>query len=76
MEQKGRDSMKRRYDYKVCPYCGSNLDVGEVCDCQKTKESRKIPGCIFYVTNSCKECVYNSEPLASVGNCTILQKHP
>lgn len=21
--------------YKVCPYCGSNLDPGEVCDCKK-----------------------------------------
>ena len=21
--------------YKVCPYCGSHLDPGEVCDCDK-----------------------------------------
>lgn len=25
---------KGRY-YRVCPYCGANLDPGEVCDCPK-----------------------------------------
>lgn len=25
--------MKHRYDYKVCPFCGAALDVGEACDC-------------------------------------------
>ena len=27
--------------YRVCPNCGSNLDPGEKCDCQKEKEARE-----------------------------------
>ena len=65
--------MKRRYDYKICPDCGASLDVGEVCDCKKEQPNR-IKGCIFYVTHSCKECVYNSDPLTSIGNCTIINQ--
>ena len=26
--------MKSTY-YWTCPYCGANLDPGEICDCQK-----------------------------------------
>lgn len=26
--------MSKRTDYKICPYCGCALDVGEVCDCE------------------------------------------
>lgn len=25
--------------YWTCPYCHSNLDPGETCDCQKEKET-------------------------------------
>lgn len=25
--------------YKVCPFCGSNLDPSEKCDCQQEKRS-------------------------------------
>lgn len=24
--------------YWTCPYCGSNLDIGEKCDCQKDND--------------------------------------
>lgn len=27
--------------YKVCPYCGANLDPGEKCDCQDKEEPVK-----------------------------------
>lgn len=26
---------KRRVPYRICRYCGGNLDPGETCDCQK-----------------------------------------
>ena len=26
--------------YRVCPYCGCNLDPGERCDCQIQREKR------------------------------------
>ena len=25
--------------YRTCPYCGSNLDPGETCDCKKEPEA-------------------------------------
>ncbi|MCD7891566.1 MAG: hypothetical protein LUG26_07475 [Ruminococcus sp.] len=28
--------------YNVCPDCGSNLDPGEKCDCERKKQERKI----------------------------------
>lgn len=64
--------MKARTDYKICPECGAALDVGEVCDCKKEKKARRLDGCMFIMTHSCVGCGYNSEPQASVGNCTIL----
>ena len=27
--------------YRTCPYCGSNLDPGEHCDCQDKKEAQE-----------------------------------
>ena len=27
--------------FKECPYCGSNLDFGEQCDCQNEQEVAK-----------------------------------
>ena len=27
--------------YRVCPFCGSNLDPGEVCDCQQTPRTKE-----------------------------------
>ena len=35
--------MKRRTDYKICPYCGAALDIGEFCDCQQEKEAPGRP---------------------------------
>lgn len=35
--------IKRRSDYKICPYCGSALDVGERCDCKDCNEDKKTP---------------------------------
>lgn len=29
--------MAKSTPYRVCPYCGSNLDPGECCDCQEKK---------------------------------------
>lgn len=29
--------------FKKCPYCGSNNDPCEPCDCQKEKEDKKEP---------------------------------
>ena len=26
--------------YRECPYCGSNLDPGESCDCQEVRKSK------------------------------------
>lgn len=34
--------MKRRTDYKTCPYCGCNLDVGERCDCKDAVAEKKL----------------------------------
>lgn len=31
--------MKHRSDYKICPFCGATLDVGEKCDCKDCKNS-------------------------------------
>ncbi len=28
--------------YKVCPYCGCNLDPGEVCDCREWRDENWI----------------------------------
>lgn len=64
--------MRKRTDYKICEICGAALDTGEVCECQKQQEPKKLQGCMFYYTHSCKECVYNGEPQASVGSCKIL----
>lgn len=25
--------------YRPCPYCGDNLDPGEICDCQKKEDA-------------------------------------
>lgn len=27
--------------YRVCPYCHCNLDPGERCDCQQSKEAKE-----------------------------------
>ena len=35
--------MKRRYDYKVCPFCGASLDIGEACDCKDDSTAPKTP---------------------------------
>lgn len=35
--------MKTRTDYKICPYCGASLDIGEKCDCQGEKEANNCP---------------------------------
>ncbi len=34
---------KTRSDYKICPYCGASLDVGEVCDCLQKKHATERP---------------------------------
>ena len=26
--------------YRECPYCGSNLDPGEPCDCQEVRKNK------------------------------------
>jgi hypothetical protein len=30
--------------YRICEYCGANLDYGEKCDCQEEKVKRKAEG--------------------------------
>ena len=32
----------RRTYYKTCPYCGSNLDPCEQCDCEQNKQGYNI----------------------------------
>lgn len=32
-----------RTDYKICPYCGGSLDVGEKCDCLQEKALSRTP---------------------------------
>lgn len=34
---------KARTDYKICPYCGATLDIGEICDCQSENEATERP---------------------------------
>lgn len=34
---------KIRTDYKICPYCGASLDVGETCDCGEEKRPSERP---------------------------------
>lgn len=34
---------KTRSDYKICPYCGASLDVGEACDCRQEKHAPERP---------------------------------
>ena len=34
---------KTRTDYKICPYCGASLDVGEICDCLRENSPQKRP---------------------------------
>ncbi len=29
--------------YRTCPYCGCNLDPGEVCDCKQSEAENKEP---------------------------------
>lgn len=40
-----------RSDYRICPYCGAALDVGEKCDCtqerQTAGQSRRTQGGFF-----------------------------
>ena len=28
--------------YRTCPYCGANLDPGELCDCRKALEAEAL----------------------------------
>lgn len=28
--------------YRECPYCGDNLDAGEICDCRKEPDRRAV----------------------------------
>ena len=43
----------KRTDYRPCPFCGANLDPGEICECRKTQMTNNIagnhsdPGCVF-----------------------------
>ena len=30
-----------RTDYKICPYCGASLDIGEKCDCEFETDAQK-----------------------------------
>lgn len=34
---------KTRSDYKICPFCGAALDVGEACDCLQEKRPSETP---------------------------------
>lgn len=34
---------KTRSDYKICPFCGASLDVGERCDCRQEKQPPEMP---------------------------------
>ena len=34
---------KTRTDYKICPFCGASLDVGEACDCLQEKQPPETP---------------------------------
>ena len=33
---------KTRSDYKICPFCGASLDVGESCDCRQEKQPPEL----------------------------------
>ena len=41
---------RKRTDYKICEFCGCALDVGEICDCRKSKPSKDSkPGKLAYI---------------------------
>lgn len=33
--------MRKRSDYKICPYCGAALDPGEKCDCMEIHSKKE-----------------------------------
>lgn len=52
--EKGGDDMSY---YRVCPYCGSNLDPGENCDCRDSVRDDKISDFRFIRRNEKKETI-------------------
>ena len=58
-----------RTDYKICPYCGAALDIGEKCDCIKVQ---KISVCVYPYKYDCKDCKYNMVPELRDGGCILL----
>lgn len=36
-----RDKEEIMAFYHTCPICGSNLDPGEICDCEREKDNRE-----------------------------------
>lgn len=43
MKLDNEDSRKERnMSYRICPYCGANLDPGERCDCKNEAESQTL----------------------------------
>jgi hypothetical protein len=41
--RQGAAGQETRSDYKICPFCGASLDVGERCDCRQEKQPQKCP---------------------------------
>ena len=51
--------------YRVCPFCGSNLDPGEICDC-KTQDSDK-EGTAAVIPKDQKEQTVEEAPAETFG---------
>lgn len=37
--------------YWTCPYCGSNLDPGETCDCKNVENDKSLIACSDHPPN-------------------------
>ena len=51
---------------------GKGLSMTDVNKDTGRATNRKLYGCQFYETRSCKGCTYNSVPYAHVGTCTLI----
>lgn len=52
-----------RTDYKICPFCGASLDVGERCDCNERAEGSTRP---IKDSEPYKITLINYRPLKSI----------
>lgn len=57
-----------RSDYKICPYCGASLDVGEKCDCLQEKQPPRMTQAGFFGARQYKNPVQTAKVLRAAKN--------